>query len=56
MLNRKKKGQGIVEYAGAIIVAAVIVAALIALAPDGIGAAFDTIIDAVGAYMVTLVP
>ncbi|MEB3244782.1 MAG: hypothetical protein VKJ06_02215 [Vampirovibrionales bacterium] len=49
MTNNKKKtrGQGAVEYAGAIVVAAAIVGAVLAFGPDNLATMFDNIISTI---------
>lgn len=47
MLRKAKKGQGVVEYAGALVIAVAVVAAVIGIGPDAIEAAFQTVIDSV---------
>lgn len=42
-----KKGQGVIEYAGALVIAAVLVAAVIAVGPSGIEELFGTILTSV---------
>lgn len=58
MMNMKKavKGQGVVEYAGALVVAAVIVGGIIALGPDGIANIFNSILTSVSAYFTASLP
>ncbi len=43
MLNKKKKGQGVVEYAGALVIAALIVVAVIAVGPGALTTLFTSI-------------
>ncbi len=47
-MKNAKKGQGIVEYAGAILVATAIVAALVAAAPATLTTFFNDVITSVG--------
>jgi hypothetical protein len=51
MLNKKKKGQGVVEYAGALVIAALIVVAVIAAGPDNLAAMFNAVIGDVQTTM-----
>lgn len=44
------KGQGVIEYAGALVVGAVIVSAVIAVGPAGMQTVFTQIITAVQAF------
>ncbi len=53
---KKNKGQGIVEYVGALVVAAVLVAGILALGPEGLGDIFTNILDAIEAYFMGQVP
>lgn len=50
MTRRARKGQGVIEYAGALVVAAALVAAVIAVGPDGIKTLFSDILTAVQGY------
>ena len=50
MFNQKKKGQGVVEYAGAIVVAAAIVAAVLSFAPTALSSLFTDIIGAIKTF------
>lgn len=45
MLRKAKKGQGVVEYAGALVIAVAVVAAVIGIGPDAIEGAFNTVIQ-----------
>ncbi len=47
MMIKKQKGQGVIEYAGALVIAAVLVAAVLAVGPDGISTLFTDILTAV---------
>ena len=49
MFNKKAKaqGQGVVEYAGALVVAALVVAAVIGLGPTAISSAFTSIMASI---------
>lgn len=46
----KSKGQGVIEYAGALVIAAVLVAAVLAVGPDGITNLFNAILTAVQGF------
>jgi Flp pilus assembly pilin Flp len=46
-LRKAKKGQGVVEYAGALVIAVAVVAAVIGIGPTAIQSAFQTVIDSV---------
>ena len=50
MINKKQKGQGVIEYAGALVIAAVLVATVLAVGPDGIEALFTDILDSVSTF------
>lgn len=47
MINKRAKGQGIVEYAGAILVATAIVAALVTAAPTQLTTFFNNVVSSV---------
>jgi Flp pilus assembly pilin Flp len=47
MISKKAKGQGAVEYAGAIVVAAAIVGAVLAFGPDNLSTMFNSIITTI---------
>jgi hypothetical protein len=49
-MTKKSKGQGVIEYAGALVIAGVLVSAVLLVGPDGMANTFDSIIDAVGSY------
>jgi cytochrome b len=44
-IRAKSKGQGIVEYAGALVVAAALIAAVLAIGPSGIATLMQQIMD-----------
>lgn len=50
MMKQAKKGQGVVEYAGALVVAAVIVSAAIAFAPATLSGMFETILGSIETF------
>ena len=57
LANRKaEKGQGVIEYAGALVVAAVMVAAVLAIGPTGIKTLFTNILNSVQTYMTGQLP
>jgi len=57
LANRKsEKGQGVIEYAGALVVAAVMVAAVLAIGPSGIKTLFTNILNSVQTYMTGQLP
>ncbi|MCE3236043.1 MAG: hypothetical protein K0Q50_2223 [Vampirovibrio sp.] len=49
--SRKQKGQGVIEYAGALVIAAVLVAAVLAIGPEGITNLFTEIMTSVQGYL-----
>jgi Flp pilus assembly pilin Flp len=51
-----KKGQGVIEYAGALVIAAVLVAATLAIGPTGITNLFTDIMDSVQSYFTGQLP
>lgn len=51
MLKSKKPGQGVVEYAGALVIAALIVGAVLLVGVNGMQTAFQSVIDAISAYL-----
>jgi hypothetical protein len=53
LLNRKKEGQGVIEYAGAMIVAALIVAAVLVIGQAGMGNVYNTIFSGVEGFFTT---
>lgn len=50
------KGQGVIEYAGALVIAAVLVAAVLAVGPDGMTTLFTSIIESVQGYFTGQLP
>ncbi len=54
--TRKHKGQGVVEYAGALVVAAVLVSGVLLAGPTGLGDTFTSIMTDVGNYLTGQVP
>lgn len=53
---KKAKGQGTIEYAGALVVAAVIVSAVLALGPTNLGNMFNSVINDTATYFQGEVP
>ena len=49
---KKNKGQGVIEYAGALVIAAVLVATVLAIGPEGIQTLFNNILTNVNDYFV----
>ena len=56
MMKKSKKGQGVIEYAGALVIAAVLVAAVLAVGPDGIETLFTDILTSVSGFFEGQVP
>jgi Flp pilus assembly pilin Flp len=57
LLNKKaQKGQGVIEYAGALVIAAVLVAAVLAIGPTGITNLFTDILNSVQSYFTGQLP
>lgn len=54
--RRPQKGQGVIEYAGALVVAAVLVSAVLAIGPTGINTLFTNILNSVQTYMTGQLP
>ena len=50
-LKSKKPGQGVVEYAGALVIAALIVGAVLLVGVNGMQTAFQSVIDAISSYL-----
>lgn len=46
--NQAKRGQGIVEYAGAIVIAATVIVGSILVAPPNFNSMFNSVVDNVG--------
>ena len=55
-LQHKSKGQGVIEYAGALVVAAVMVAAVLAIGPDGIKTLFTSMMSSIQTYLTGQLP
>jgi hypothetical protein len=49
-LKNKKRGQGVIEYAGAMIVAALIVAAVLVIGREGMGRVYTQIFGGVEGF------
>lgn len=54
--TRKNKGQGVIEYAGALVIAAVLVAAVIGVGPDAIKLLFTNLLTSVQSYFTNKMP
>lgn len=54
--QKAKKGQGVIEYAGALVIASVLVAAVLLVGPDGIENLFNTILTSVQSYFTGQLP
>jgi hypothetical protein len=50
------KGQGVIEYAGALVIAAVLVSATLAIGPTGITNLFTDIMNSVQSYFTGQLP
>jgi len=55
-MMKKAKGQGVIEYAGALVIAAVLVAAVLAIGPNAMTGLFTDILDSVTAYFTGALP
>ena len=55
-LRKKQKGQGVIEYAGALVIAAVLVAAVLAIGPTQISSLFTDILNSVQTYFTGQLP
>jgi Flp pilus assembly pilin Flp len=53
---KKQKGQGVIEYAGALVIAAVLVAAVLAIGPGQINTTFTSIMGKVNTYFTGKLP
>jgi Flp pilus assembly pilin Flp len=49
--NKKHKGQGVIEYAGALVIAAALVAAVLTVGPTAITDLFTNIMTTVSGYL-----
>ncbi len=57
LFNKKgQKGQGVIEYAGALVIAAGLVAAVLAIGPTGISNLFTDIMNSVQSYFTGQLP
>ena len=54
--RKADKGQGVIEYAGALVIAAVLVAAVINVGPDAIKNLFTNILGKVQTYFTSKMP
>jgi hypothetical protein len=53
---KARKGQGVIEYAGALVIATAIVAAVLTVAPGALGTLFTTIINHAVTLLTPAVP
>lgn len=51
-----KRGQGVIEYAGALVIAAVLVAAVINVGPKAVEGLFTNILDSVQTFFTAKLP
>ena len=56
MIKKNVKGQGIVEYAGALVVAALIISAAVAFAPQAVGTLFTNIVNNISTFLMAELP
>ena len=56
LMIKKQKGQGVIEYAGALVIAAVLVAAVLAIGPSGIETLFTDLLESVQSYFTGQMP
>jgi hypothetical protein len=54
--RQAKKGQGVIEYAGALVIAAALVAAVLTIGPTNIATLFTDIMTKVSTYMTGKLP
>lgn len=54
--RKAQKGQGVIEYAGALVIAAVLVAAVIGVGPDALTNLFTQILTSVQSYFTSKMP
>ncbi len=54
--RKAQKGQGVIEYAGALVIAAVMVAAVIAVGPGALKTMFTSIMTSVSSYFTASLP
>jgi hypothetical protein len=54
--RQAKKGQGVIEYAGALVIAAALVAAVLTIGPTNISTLFTSILTKVSTYMTSKLP
>jgi Flp pilus assembly pilin Flp len=54
--RKAKRGQGVIEYAGALVIAAVLVAAVINVGPDAITGLFTQILGKVQSFFTSKMP
>ena len=55
-MRKQFKGQGVIEYAGALVIASVLVGAVLAGGPDQLSELFDTIFTSAGATIGSYLP
>lgn len=55
-VKRAHKGQGVIEYAGALVIAAVLVAAVIGVGPDAIKTLFTNLLTSVQTFFTGKMP
>lgn len=51
-LKRNKKGQGVIEYSGALVIAAVIVSAGLVIVPPNFAGLINMIFSSMGEYLI----
>lgn len=56
LAKKAQKGQGVIEYAGALVIAAVLVAAVLAIGPGQINDTFTSIMGKVNTYFTGKLP
>lgn len=54
--QRSGKGQGVIEYAGGLVIAAIIVSAGLIIIPPGFTSLFNTIFTSVSSFMSSYLP
>jgi hypothetical protein len=55
-LSHKTKGQGVVEYAGALVIAAVTISGILLAGPESLGSVFSDTMTTVGNYLHASIP
>jgi hypothetical protein len=56
MARKAKRGQGVIEYAGALVISTVLVAAVLAVGPNQITTLFSSILGSVQSYFTGQLP